>query len=231
MATKLILDFEKPIIELEKKIEEMRTLSSVIDINKEIEFLELKKEELRLQIYQNLTRWQRVQIARHPDRPQTLDYISNVFSEFMEFHGDRSFRDDPAIVAGIAKLNDKSVVIVGHQKGKDTKSNVQRNFGMPNPEGYRKANRLFHFADKFNKPIICLIDTPGAYPGLEAEERGQAEAIAKNLLHMAQLSVPVMIVIIGEGASMSTWTLLQTLIGALQSFSTTARGRCFGPRL
>jgi acetyl-CoA carboxylase carboxyl transferase subunit alpha len=201
VATKVVLEFEKPIIELEKKIEEMRALSETLDIGNEIKELENKVEELRLQIYQNLTRWQRVQIARHPERPTSLDYIHNVFNNFIELHGDRNFRDDPAIVGGVAFLDDLPVMVVGHQKGKDTKSNLFRNFGMPHPEGYRKAHRLFNLAEKFNNPIITLLDTPGAYPGIEAEERGQAEAIARNLSQMCSLKVPIIVVIIGEGAS------------------------------
>jgi len=201
VAKKLVLDFEKPILELEKKIEEMKSLSSELDISNEINFLQKKANDLRLHIYQNLTRWQRVQIARHPERPFTLDYIQNVFTDFYELHGDRNYKDDPSIVGGIAKFNGKPVMIVGHQKGRDTKSNLYRNFGMPHPEGYRKANRLFQLAEKYGNPIICFLDTPGAYPGIEAEERGQAEAIARNLLLMSKLKVPIIIVIIGEGAS------------------------------
>lgn len=200
MATKYILDFEKPIFELEQKIQEMRSLPGV-DLSEEIVSFEEKITQLRAEIYKNLTRWQRVQIARHPERPYTLDYINGIFSDFNELHGDRKFKDDPAIVGGFATLGDQPVLVIGHQKGRDTKSNIYRNFGMPNPEGYRKAFRLFQLAEKFKKPIICFLDTPGAYPGLEAEERGQAEAIARNLLTMVQLKVPVIIVIIGEGAS------------------------------
>ncbi|MFA6571493.1 MAG: acetyl-CoA carboxylase carboxyltransferase subunit alpha [Bacteroidota bacterium] len=201
MASKITLEFEKPIIELETKIEEMRNLSGEFDLKNEITVLENKVEELRAQIYKNLTRWQKVQIARHPERPYTLDYIGSIFSDFTELHGDRKVKDDPAIVGGIATFNGESVMVVGHQKGRDTKSNLYRNFGMPNPEGYRKANRLFHLAEKFSKPIICFLDTPGAFPGIEAEERGQAEAIARNLFEMATLKVPIIVVIIGEGAS------------------------------
>jgi len=198
---KLILEFEKPIYDLEQKIIEMKALSNQIDISKEIEDLRFKVDDLKRDIYKNVTRWQRVQIARHPDRPQTTDYINGMFDNFIELHGDRKFKDDPAIIGGMATLNGKSVMVVGHQKGKDTKSNLYRNFGMPNPEGYRKAARLFKMAEKFNKPIITLLDTPGAFPGLEAEERGQAEAIAANLLLMAGLKTPIIVVIIGEGAS------------------------------
>lgn len=198
---KYLLDFEKPIYELEQKIEEMRSLGEVINIDDEITTLQQKIHELKVQTYSQLTRWQRVQIARHPERPYTLDYINNIFTDFVELHGDRLVRDDPAIVGGIAKFNGISVMVVGHQKGRDTKSNLYRNFGMPNPEGYRKALRLFLLAEKFGKPLITFLDTPGAFPGMEAEERGQAEAIAKNLFVMAKLRVPIIVVIIGEGAS------------------------------
>lgn len=195
------LEFEKPIQELEKKVAEMRSLSGTLDISAEIEDLESRVEELRAQVYGNLTRWQRVQIARHPERPYSLDYFQNVFDEFIELHGDRGYRDDPAMVCGLARLGTTNVVVVGNQKGRDTKSNVYRNFGMSNPEGYRKAKRMFELAEKFNRPVICFVDTPGAYPGMEAEERGQAEAIARNLFVMSKLRVPIVVVIIGEGAS------------------------------
>ena len=201
MASNFVLEFEKPIVELENKIREMRNLPNIADLEPQIQELESHVEELRLNIYASLTRWQRVQIARHPDRPYTLDYLHYTFTDFVELHGDRGFRDDPAIVGGIAKLNGKSVMVIGHQKGRDTKSNVYRNFGMPNPEGYRKAKRLMLLAEKFNIPIICLLYTPGAFPGIEAEERGQAQAIADNLLVMSGLKVPIIICIIGEGAS------------------------------
>lgn len=201
MASNFVLEFEKPIVELENKIREMRNLPNITDLEPQIQELESHVEELRLNIYASLTRWQRVQIARHPDRPYTLDYLHFTFTDFVELHGDRGFRDDPAIVGGIAKLNGKSVMVIGHQKGRDTKSNVYRNFGMPNPEGYRKAKRLMLLAEKFHIPIICLLDTPGAFPGIEAEERGQAQAIADNLLVMSGIKVPIIICIIGEGAS------------------------------
>lgn len=197
------LDFEKPIFELEKKIDELKKLD--IGDNKvlapEIQRLEAKVEELRDTIYQNLTRWQRVQLARHPDRPYTLDYIYKITERFMELHGDRSFGDDKAIVGGLGTINGQSVMIIGQQKGRDTKSRQYRNFGMPNPEGYRKALRLMKLAEKFGIPIVTLLDTPGAFPGLEAEERGQAEAIARNLKEMAMLKVPLVSIVIGEGAS------------------------------
>ncbi len=198
---KTILEFEKPIYDLEDKINEMKELGKSVDLSLEIKNLQKKVDNLKTDIYKDLTRWQRVQIARHPERPYTLDYINNVFTDFTELHGDRKFKDDPAIVGGMAKLGEESVMVIGHQKGRDTKSNLYRNFGMSNPEGYRKAYRLMKMAERFNKPIITLLDTPGAFPGLEAEERGQAEAIADNLLLMSGLKVPIIVVIIGEGAS------------------------------
>jgi len=196
-----VLEFEKPIIELEQKIEEMRTLSDSLDISNEINKLEKKVNELRTSVYKNLTRWQIVQLARHPERPYSLDYIYLMTENFIEMHGDRSYADDKAVVGGFAHLNDKPVMIIGQQKGRDTKSNIYRNFGMMNPEGYRKALRLMKLAEKFNRPVITLIDTPGANPGIEAEERGQAEAIAKNIQEMTRLKVPIIVCIIGEGAS------------------------------
>lgn len=198
---KHVLDFERPLLELEQKLEEMRALSTQFDIAEEIRELEQKLEELRQQVYANLTRWQRVQIARHPERPYTLDYVQNVLTDFVELHGDRCYGDDPAIVGGLARFEGVPVVVVGHQKGRDTKENLRRNFGMPNPEGYRKALRLFRLAEKFRKPLITFLDTPGAYPGIGAEERGQAEAIARNLFEMARLQTPIVVVIIGEGGS------------------------------
>lgn len=198
---KAVLDFEKPIIELDQKIEEMRKYSENLDIEDEIQNLEKKVHELRVNIYTNLTRWQKVQLARHPDRPYTLDYISMMMTDFIELHGDRGVRDDKAIVGGFARLNGEAVMVIGTQKGRDTKSNLYRNFGMPNPEGYRKALRLMKLAAKFKKPIITMLDTPGAFPGIEAEERGQAEAIARNIFEMSHLPVPIVVVIIGEGAS------------------------------
>lgn len=198
---KTILDFEKPIVELEAKLEEMKKYSDNLDIEKEIIRIEGKVKQLKEELFKDLSRWQRVQLARHPDRPFTLDHILAMTESFVELHGDRLFKDDKAIVGGLAQLGDHKVVIIGHQKGRDTKSNLYRNFGMPNPEGYRKALRLMKLAEKFNKPVITLLDTPGAFPGLEAEERGQAEAIAKNLFEMSRLRVPIIVVIIGEGAS------------------------------
>lgn len=198
---KTILEFEKPIVALEAKLEEMRKFSDNLDIGKEILEIEGKVKQLKESLYRDLTRWQRVQLARHPDRPFTLDYIYHITDNFVELHGDRHYKDDKAIVGGFASIGDYKVMIIGHQKGRDTKSNLYRNFGMPNPEGYRKALRLMKLAEKFNKPVITMIDTPGAFPGLEAEERGQAEAIAKNLFEMSRLRVPIIVVIIGEGAS------------------------------
>lgn len=195
------LDFEKPIYELEQKIEEMRRFEDNLDIKEEIKTLENKVVLLKENIFTNLTRWQRVQLARHPERPYTLDYIYMMTKDFVELRGDRLYKDDKAIVGGFAKMDGQKVMIIGHQKGRDTKSNLYRNFGMPNPEGYRKALRLMKLAEKFNKPVITLLDTPGAFPGLEAEQNGQAEAIARNLFEMSRLRVPIIVVVIGEGAS------------------------------
>lgn len=206
-----LLDFEKPLFDLESKLEEMRHLSSeepAPELLASITELEQRVKELRSSIYQNLTRWQRVQIARHPHRPYTLDHIGALTENFVELRGDRLFADDPAIVAGFATFlgerfgyRNRTVLILGHQKGRDTKSRKYRRFGMPNPEGFRKALRLMKIAAKFGKPIITLLDTPGAYPGIEAEERGQAQAIATNLFEMVQLPVPIVVAVIGEGAS------------------------------
>jgi acetyl-CoA carboxylase carboxyl transferase subunit alpha len=198
---KTVLEFEKPIIELEQKVEEMRRYADSLDIADEIRRMEEKVHALRKNVFGNLTRWQKVQLARHPDRPYTLDYIAMMTTDFVELHGDRSFSDDKAIVGGFAHLDNHPVMIIGHQKGRDTKSNVYRNFGMPNPEGYRKALRMMKLAAKFGRPVITLLDTPGAFPGLEAEERGQAQAIALNIFEMSRLPVPIVVVIIGEGAS------------------------------
>lgn len=198
---KMILDFEKPILELEKKVEEMRKYADNPEIAQEIARIEKRVRQLQQSVYAGLTRWQKVQLARHADRPYTMDYIQLMTKDFVELHGDRAFKDDKAIVGGLARIEDQPVMIIGHQKGRDTKSNLYRNFGMPNPEGYRKALRLMKLAEKFGRPVITLLDTPGAFPGLEAEERGQAEAIARNLLEMARLRVPIIVTIIGEGAS------------------------------
>ncbi len=197
------LDFEKPIIELEKKITELSELNISDDnvLTPEIDRLRKRVEELRKSIFSNLTHWQRVQLARHPDRPYTLDYIYKLMENFIELHGDRCYSDDKAIVGGFATFEGRSVMVIGHQKGRDTKSRKYRNFGMPNPDGYRKALRLMKTAEKFGIPVITFLDTPGAFPGLEAEERGQAEAIARNLREMALLKVPIVTIVIGEGAS------------------------------
>jgi len=197
------LDFEKPIIDLENKIKELSDLSIADDdvLSPEIKRLKKRVDELRTSIFNNLTRWQRVQLARHPERPYTLDYIYKMTDDFVELHGDRNHGDDKAIVSGLATIDGQSVMIMGHQKGRDTKSRKYRNFGMPNPEGYRKAHRLMKLAEKFDIPIVTLLDTPGAFPGLEAEERGQAEAIAQNLKLMSNLEVPIISIVIGEGAS------------------------------
>jgi acetyl-CoA carboxylase carboxyl transferase subunit alpha len=197
------LEFEQPIREIEEKIEKLSAAaaggkaSAQTDLRK----LRAKLAEVEHELYQHLTPWQRTQLARHPQRPSTLDYINELCRDFLEFHGDRSFGDDRAIVGGFARFNDRTVMIIGHQKGKTLKERMQRNFGMPNPEGYRKALRLMKLAEKFNRPIITFIDTPGAYPGIGAEERGQAEAIARNLLVMSRLTVPIISVVIGEGGS------------------------------
>ncbi len=197
------LEFEKPMFELEKKISELKALSETdsLDLQKEIQRLELKLEEVKIKTYAHLTPWQRIQIARHPRRPYTLDYIGMVFKDFAELHGDRAFADDKAVVAGFATLDEDPFLIVGHQKGRDVKENVYRNFGSAHPEGYRKAIRLMKLAEKFGIPIVVFIDTPGAYPGIGAEERGQAFAIAVNLKEMIQITVPIIVFVIGEGGS------------------------------
>ena len=197
------LEFEKPILELEKKINELKKFHSEksIDLSGEIKRLEEKLEHLRRDIYSKLTPWQRVQISRHPDRPYTLDYIQLILKDFIELHGDRTFRDDRAIITGLAKLDGQKLVVIGHQKGRDTKENLLRTFGCAHPEGYRKALRAMELAEKFNLPILIFVDTPGAYPGIGAEERGQAQAIAWNLKKMAGMKTPIVAVIIGEGGS------------------------------
>ena len=197
------LDFEQPIAELEAKIEELRyvTKDAAVNVQDEIARLQSKSEQLTRSIFGKLSPWQITQLARHPQRPYTLDYLSMAFTEFQELHGDRMFGDDRALIGGLARLNGESVVVIGHQKGRDTKERVRRNYGMPRPEGYRKALRLMHLAERFSLPLITFIDTPGAYPGLDSEERGQSEAIARNLFEMAKLRVPVVSVVIGEGGS------------------------------
>ncbi|MCH8254466.1 MAG: acetyl-CoA carboxylase carboxyltransferase subunit alpha [Gemmatimonadetes bacterium] len=198
-----VLDFEKPLVELERQIGHLRRLTRErdLEVDSEIGPLEKKLDDLRREIYEELTPMQRVQVARHPRRPYILDYVAALFTDFIELKGDRLFRDDPAIVGGWARLEGRPVMVIGHQKGRDTKENLRRNFGMPHPEGYRKALRLMEMAARFNAPIITLIDTPGAYPGLGAEERGQATAIARNLEVMAGLETPILAAVVGEGGS------------------------------
>lgn len=196
------LDFEKPLVELEQKIKELRDYSTDnVDFSSDIKKLEKKANKLRDEIFSKLTRWQRTQLARHQARPYTLDYIQYIFTDWFEVHGDRNFRDDPALVCGFARLDGEPCVVIGHQKGRDTKQKVYRNFGMPNPEGYRKALRVMQMAEQFGLPIFTFIDTPGAFPGIGAEERGQAEAIARNLREMAALTVPIIVTVTGEGGS------------------------------
>ncbi|KJJ84111.1 acetyl-CoA carboxylase carboxyltransferase subunit alpha [Candidatus Omnitrophus magneticus] len=197
------LEFEKPILELEKKIAELRhfTHKEKIDLSNEISDLNERLEKLRKEVFNNLTAWQRVQISRHPERPYTIDYIKILMKDFIEIHGDRHFQDDKALISGLARIDGREVMVIGHQKGKDTKENLERNFGCAHPEGYRKAMRVMRMAEKFKLPIISFIDTPGAYPGVGAEERGQAEAIAYNLREMTGISVPIIVFVIGEGGS------------------------------
>jgi len=199
----MLLDFEKPIAELEKKLADMKELAktSSVDVSEAAGQLEKKIIKLKKETFSNLTRWQRVQLSRHPDRPYALDYIYNITDEFVQLHGDRTVADDKAMIGGFGTLGKETIMFIGQQKGRSTKQRQMRNFGMANPEGYRKALRLMKIAEKFNKPIITLIDTPGAFPGLEAEERGQGEAIARNIKEMMTLKVPVVCIIIGEGAS------------------------------
>ncbi len=198
-----VLEFEKPLAELEQRIDDLKRVADdrAFDVQDEIAPLERKLSDLRTDIYRNLTPMQRVQVARHPRRPFTLDYVRLLFTDWVELHGDRAFRDDAAVVGGFARLDGESVMVIGHQRGHDTRENLRRNFGMPHPEGYRKALRLMKMAEKFEVPVVTLIDTPGAWPGLGAEERGQSEAIARNLLEMAGLKVPIVATVIGEGGS------------------------------
>ena len=196
------LDFEQPIADLETKIGELREYSTDnVDFSSEIKKLEKKADKLKKEVYSNLSRWQRTQLARHANRPYSLDYIERIFTDWSEVHGDRNYRDDPALVCGFARIDGKPCCVIGHQKGRNTKEKVHRNFGMPNPEGYRKALRVMQLADQFGLPIFTFVDTPGAFPGIGAEERGQAEAIARNLREMAMLRVPVIVTITGEGGS------------------------------
>jgi len=213
-----LLEFEKPLAELERRIGELKHMDLEqpgVDLSDDIARLEKKLNKMRRDVYSNISRWQRTQIARHPQRPYTLDYIEALMEDFVELHGDRNFADDKSIVGGVAWFNGKPVMVIGHQKGRNTKEKVERNFGMPHPEGYRKALRLMKLAERFNIPIITLVDTPGAFPGIGAEERGQAEAIARNLIEMADLTVPVITVVTGEGGSggalalaVSNWVMM-----------------------
>ncbi len=203
MSKRHFLDFEHPIAELESKIDELRYVQSesAVDISEEIDRLSKKSQQLAKDIYSSLTPWQVTQIARHPQRPYTLDYVNELFTDFQELHGDRAFADDQSIVGGLARFNGQSCMVIGHQKGRDTRERAARNFGMPRPEGYRKALRLMRLAEKFGLPVFTFVDTPGAYPGIGAEERGQSEAIGRNIFEMAQLEVPIITTIIGEGGS------------------------------
>ncbi len=203
MPPEFTLHFERPIVELQKKIEEMKVIASRdgVNLNSEILSLENRLNKLKVDIYKNLSRWERVQVARHPRRPNTLDFLNRISSNFIEIHGDRNYRDDPAVVTGFASIGKHKVVVVGQQKGHDANENIKRNFGMMHPEGYRKALRAMKLSEKFRLPVVILIDTPGAYPGIGAEERGQAEAIARNIREMSRLKTPIVISIIGEGAS------------------------------
>ena len=203
MSKTTFLNFEQPIAELDSKIDELRFVQddSAVDISEEIERLSKKSEQLTKDIYAKLTPWQVSQIARHPQRPYTMDYVNEIFTDFHELHGDRTFADDMSIVGGLARFNGQACMVIGHQKGRDTKERTARNFGMTRPEGYRKALRLMKLAEKFKLPVFTFVDTPGAYPGIDAEERGQSEAIGRNIFEMTQLEVPVIVTIIGEGGS------------------------------
>jgi len=197
------LEFEQPLVDIERRIEDLRSLATSQngDARREIEMLERKATRLRRRIFSNLSPWQRVQLARHPRRPHTLDYIGHLFTDFVELQGDRAFGQDPAVIAGLARFRGRPVAVIGHQKGRNTRENIHRNFGMPNPEGYRKAMRVMELAERFRNPVISFVDTPGAYPGVGAEERGQAEAIARNIRDMSRLAVPILVFITGEGGS------------------------------
>ncbi len=201
--TQRVLEVESPLLELEEKINELKIVNQTgkIDLSREIEALERKASQLKKSIYENLTPWEKVRLARHPERPTTLEYVNAMFTDFFELHGDRHYADDAAIVGGFARLDGQPVMVIGHQKGKETRENLFRNFGMPNPEGFRKAGRLMKLAASFHVPIVTFIDTPGAYPGIEAEERGQYEAIAQNIALMSSLPVPIIVTVIGEGGS------------------------------
>jgi acetyl-CoA carboxylase carboxyl transferase subunit alpha len=216
------LEFEQPIAELDARIEQLRFVQddSAVDISDEISRLEVKSQSLTKDIYAKLTSWQSALVARHPQRPYTVDYVDLIFSDYQELHGDRSFADDQAIVGGLARFNGQSCMVIGHQKGRDTKEKIHRNFGMPRPEGYRKALRLMRLAEKFQIPVITFIDTPGAYPGIGAEERGQSEAIGRNLFEMAELKVPIIATVIGEGGSGGALAIATADIVSMLQYST-----------
>jgi acetyl-CoA carboxylase carboxyl transferase subunit alpha len=216
------LEFEQPIAELEGKIEQLRFVQddSAVDISEEISRLDAKSQSLTKEIYAKLTPWQCALVARHPQRPYTLDYLELVFTDFEELHGDRNYADDHAIVGGLARFNGQSCMVIGHQKGRDTKEKIHRNFGMPRPEGYRKALRLMRLAEKFSLPIFTFVDTPGAYPGIDAEERGQSEAIGKNLAVMTELKVPIITTVIGEGGSGGALAIAVADVVAMLQYST-----------
>lgn len=216
------LEFEQPIAELEAKIEQLRFVQddSAVDISEEISRLDAKSQGLTKEIYAKLTPWQCALVARHPQRPYTLDYLGSVFTDFEELHGDRNYADDHAIVGGLARFNGQSCMVIGHQKGRDTKEKIHRNFGMPRPEGYRKALRLMRLAEKFSLPIFSFVDTPGAYPGIDAEERGQSEAIGRNLAVMSELKVPLIATVIGEGGSGGALAIAVADVVAMLQYST-----------
>ena len=216
------LEFEQPIAELEAKIEQLRFVQddSAVDISEEISRLHAKNQSLTKEIYAKLTPWQCALVARHPQRPYTLDYLDLVFTDFVELHGDRNYADDHAIVGGLARFNGQSCMVIGHQKGRDTKEKIHRNFGMPRPEGYRKALRLMRMAEKFGLPVFTFVDTPGAYPGIDAEERGQSEAIGRNLAVMTELKVPLIATIIGEGGSGGALAIAVADVVAMLQYST-----------
>src|SRR5262245_58122346 len=222
MIKNTFLTFEQPIAELESKIEELRFVQddSAVDISEEIERLAKKSQQLTKDIYAKLTPWQVAQIARHPQRPYTMDYVNHIFTDFHELHGDRSYADDLSIVGGLARFNGQSCMVIGHQKGRDTKERAMRNFGMPKPEGYRKAMRLMKLAEKFELPVFTFIDTPGAFPGIDAEERGQSEAIGRNLFEMARLKVPIVVTIIGEGGSGGALAIAVGDVGQMMQYAT-----------
>ena len=224
---KRVLEVETPLLELEEKIKELKNVNQTgkVDLSREIEALERKAAQLKKSIYENLSPWEKVLLARHPERPTSLDYVQAMFTDFFELHGDRLYADDAAIIGGFAYLEGRAVMVIGHQKGKETKENLARNFGMPNPEGFRKASRLMKLAETFNVPIITFIDTPGAYPGIEAEERGQYEAIASNIALMTSLSVPILVTVIGKGEAAAHWRSVSAIASSCSSTLCTRSSR------